>query len=54
MKTSTKVLHTENKIAKNGNKYRLVHLLIILDGQEFVRKFALFGQSRELDIQSSK
>lgn len=42
-----KVLHIEDRIAKNGNKYMLVHALVtfVLDnGETFeqVRKFTLF------------
>lgn len=44
MKITTKVLHIENKVSKTGSKYQLVHVLLTIAGQEFVRKFAIFGQ----------
>jgi len=42
MKISCKSLFVEKKVAKNGSKYRLVHLLITIDGQEQVRRIAVF------------
>ena len=42
MTIKTKVLHVEKKIAKNGSHYELVHVLITVGGQEFVRQFAIF------------
>nr|AVQ10166.1 hypothetical protein [Gokushovirinae environmental samples] len=41
-KASIRILHTENRVAKNGSKYKMVHCLITIDGQEYVRRFALF------------
>lgn len=51
MEVDTKILHIEgNKVAKNGSRYSLVHLLIQIDGQEFVRKFAIFSAENQLEL----
>jgi len=44
--THLKILHTENKTAKNGNKYRLVHVVIVIGDHEFVRRFAIFDKPK--------
>lgn len=45
MEPVIRIIYTQEKVAKNGNKYGLVHALIIIDGVEFIRKFALFPSS---------
>lgn len=39
------VLHYSSEVAKNGSVYLLVHVLIEINGREFVRKFAIFPSS---------
>lgn len=43
MKEEIKVIHVSEKVAKNGNKYQVVHALITINGVEFVRKFYIFS-----------
>ena len=43
MKTNSKVLHVQNKTTKEGKPYRVFHVLIEIEGQEFVRKFYVFS-----------
>lgn len=42
MKAEIKVLHVTHKTTKDQKPYALVHVLIVIDGVEFVRKFYLF------------
>lgn len=37
-----KVLHTVKKVTKEGKPYLLHHVLVVIDGVEFVRKFYIF------------
>lgn len=43
MTTETKVLHVQQKTAKNGSKYQLVLMLVTINGVEFIRRFAVFS-----------
>lgn len=42
MESTIKVISVVEKVAKNGNKYRLVYVEIVLDGRKEVRRIALF------------
>lgn len=45
MESSIKILHTEEKLTKDGRTYRLVHALIKIGSSEFVRKFYVFPKA---------
>lgn len=42
MNAQIKVISEMEKVAKNGNKYKLVYVEIEINGTKFVRRFALF------------
>lgn len=37
------VLHIQNKVTKEGKPYRIFHVLIVIENQEFIRKFYVFS-----------
>lgn len=42
MNSEIKVIHTTEKVAKNGNTYTLVVCVIKIGNEEFIRNFAIF------------
>lgn len=40
------VIHVFNRRSKNGTPYRLVIAVIDIAGEQFLRKFAIFGNAK--------
>ena len=37
------VLHIQNKKTKDGKDYKIFHVLVVIEGNEFIRKFYVFS-----------